>query len=135
MSIEVHAGEIVGIAGVEGNGQSELIDAIVGLVAGDGRPSSLDGNDISNLSTLDRRTAGIGLIPEDRQRDGMVLAMPLWENVLLGHQTSADFTDHGLIDRDACRRRADEVVTRLRRAHAEHRRPRASRCRAATSRS
>jgi general nucleoside transport system ATP-binding protein len=109
VSIEVHAGEIVGIAGVEGNGQAELIDAIVGLVPATGTVM-LVGNDVSKLSTLARRTAGIGLIPEDRQRDGMVLAMPLWENVLLGHQASPDFTDRGLIDRDACRRRADEVV-------------------------
>ncbi len=109
VSIEIHAGEIVGIAGVEGNGQAELIDAIVGLVAATGTVM-LDGNDVSTLSTLARRSAGIGLIPEDRQRDGMVLAMPLWENVLLGHQASDEFTDHGLIDRDACRRRADEVV-------------------------
>ena len=48
--------------------------------------------------------------------------MPLWENVLLGHQASSEFTERGLIDRDACRRRADEVVERVRRAHAEHRR-------------
>ena len=59
VSIEVHAGEIVGIAGVEGNGQTELIDAIVGLVPATGTVL-LDGNDISKLSTLDRRTAGIG---------------------------------------------------------------------------
>jgi general nucleoside transport system ATP-binding protein len=110
VSITVHAGEIVGIAGVEGNGQAELIDAIVGLVPATGTVS-LAGNDVSKLSTLARRTAGIGLIPEDRHRDGMVLAMPLWENVLLGHQAGPQFTDHGLIDRDACRRRADEVVS------------------------
>ncbi len=109
VSIKLHAGEIVGIAGVEGNGQSELIDAIVGMVSATGT-ILLDGADISTLSTLDRRTAGIGLIPEDRHRHGMVLAMPLWENVLLGHQASGQFTHHGLIDRDACRQRTDEVV-------------------------
>jgi simple sugar transport system ATP-binding protein len=109
VSIEVHAGEIVGIAGVEGNGQAELIDAIVGIVSATGSVV-LDGTDVSGLSTLARRTAGIGLIPEDRQRDGMVLAMPLWENVLLGHQASREFSERGLIDRAACRRRAEEVV-------------------------
>jgi general nucleoside transport system ATP-binding protein len=109
VSIQVHAGEIVGIAGVEGNGQAELIDSIVGLVSATGTVS-LDGTDISKLSTLARRSAGIGLIPEDRHRDGMVLAMPLWENVLLGHQSSREFSERGLIDRDACRRRAEEVV-------------------------
>jgi ABC-type uncharacterized transport system ATPase subunit len=110
VSIEVHAGEIVGIAGVEGNGQAELIDAIVGLVPATGTVT-LDDTDVSKFSTLERRSAGIGLIPEDRQRDGMVLAMPLWENVLLGHQASSEFTNRGLVDREACRRRADEVVS------------------------
>ena len=135
VSIKVHAGEIVGIAGVEGNGQTELIDAIVGLVAGDRDGDRSTAATSAKLSTLARRTAGIGLIPEDRQRDGMVLAMPLWENVLLGHQASPQFTDRGLIDRDACRRRGRRGRQRLRRAHAEHRRARRSRCRAATSRS
>ena len=121
VSIEVHAGEIVGIAGVEGNGQAELIDAIVGLVPATGTVL-LDGNDVSKLSTLARRTAGIGLIPEDRQRDGMVLAMPLWENVLLGHQASAR-VHRPRADRPGrlppARRRGRQW---LRRAHAEHRR-------------
>jgi general nucleoside transport system ATP-binding protein len=109
VSFQVHAGEIVGIAGVEGNGQAELVDAIVGLVPATGSVG-FDDVDISNQSTLARRAAGIGLIPEDRQRDGMVLGMTLWENVLLGHQASSEFTAHGLIDREACRRRAEEVV-------------------------
>jgi simple sugar transport system ATP-binding protein len=109
VSLRVHAGEIVGIAGVEGNGQAELIDAIVGLVTSTGNVA-VDGHEITALSTLARRSAGIGLIPEDRQRDGMVLTMPLWENVLLGHQTSSAFTHSGLIDREACRRQAEEVV-------------------------
>jgi simple sugar transport system ATP-binding protein len=109
VSFAVHAGEIVGIAGVEGNGQAELIDAIIGIVPATGSVE-FDGRDISDEPTLARRRAGIGLIPEDRQRDGMVLAMSLWENVLLGHQSSPAFSDRGLIDRGAARKRADEVV-------------------------
>ena len=74
-----HAGEIVGVAGVEGNGQAELIDSIVGLVSATTRYRSTE-----RTSASCRRSpaapAGIGLIPEDRHRDGMVLAMPLWEN-------------------------------------------------------
>jgi simple sugar transport system ATP-binding protein len=61
-------------------------------------------------STLARREAGIGFVPEDRQRDGMVLGMSLWENVLLGHQGSAAFSARGLVDRDAARRRTEAVV-------------------------
>jgi len=109
VSITVHAGEIVGIAGVEGNGQTELIEAIMGLVSSTGSVV-LDGRDISSASTLDRREAGIGFVPEDRQRDGMVLGMSLWENVLLGHQGSSAFSERGLIDRDAARERTTSVV-------------------------
>jgi general nucleoside transport system ATP-binding protein len=110
VSFSVHAGEIVGIAGVEGNGQTELVEAIMGL-----RDSSglvlLDGKDLGKLATLDRRLAGIGYVPEDRQRDGMVLTFPLWENVLLGHQGGAPFVKGGFVDRGATRERTKEIVT------------------------
>ena len=134
VSIEVHAGEIVGIAGVEGNGQTEMIDAIVGLVPATG-VVTLDGDDVSNLSTLDRRTAGIGLIPEDRHRDGMVLAMPLWENVLLGQQTQRRLHPPRA---DRPRRRVASGPTRSSKGSTCGRRASTSapsRCRAATSRS
>ena len=71
IGLEVHRGEIVGIAGVEGNGQSELIEAIMGL-----RPAHggirLGDADITSWSTLRRREAGIGYIPEDRHRQGLL---------------------------------------------------------------
>ncbi|MDQ3737799.1 MAG: ABC transporter ATP-binding protein [Actinomycetota bacterium] len=109
VSLKVRAGEIVGIAGVEGNGQNELIEAIMGL-----RPASgivkLDERDVSKLSNTARRNAGIGYVAEDRQRDGMVLSMTLWENVILGHQAGEAFTNRGLIDRGAARERAEQVV-------------------------
>ncbi len=109
VSIKVHGGEIVGIAGVEGNGQTELIDAIMGLLPASG-DVLVDGVPITGLGTLARREAGLGCIPEDRQRDGMVLAMTVWENVLLGHQNHPAFDRRGFVDRDAARRRATEVV-------------------------
>ncbi|MDQ3177477.1 MAG: ABC transporter ATP-binding protein [Actinomycetota bacterium] len=109
VSFSVRAGEIVGIAGVEGNGQSELIEAIMGL-----RPATgtilLDGIDISRRSNSARREAGLGYVAEDRQRDGMVLSMSLWENVILGHQTSPTFSSGGLINRDAARERTARIV-------------------------
>ena len=109
VSIKVHGGEIVGIAGVEGNGQTELIDAIMGLLPASG-DVLVDGAPITGLGTLARREAGLGCIPEDRQRDGMVLGMTLWENVLLGHQNNPTFDRRGFIDRDAARQRAVGVV-------------------------
>ena len=89
ISFDIHAGEILGIAGVEGNGQTELVETLIGMrhpVTGSVR---LGERDISDWSTRDRRESGIGYIPEDRQRHGLLLDSPLWENRILGHQTRA----------------------------------------------
>ena len=89
ISFDIHAGEILGIAGVEGNGQTELVETLIGMrhpVTGSVR---LGEKDISDWSTRDRRESGIGYIPEDRQRHGLLLGSPLWENRILGHQTRA----------------------------------------------
>jgi simple sugar transport system ATP-binding protein len=110
VSFSVHAGEIVGIAGVEGNGQTELVEAIMGLREASGIVL-LDGQDLGKVATVDRRLAGIGYVPEDRQRDGMVLTFPLWENVLLGHQGGVPFVRGGFVDRGAVRERTKEIVT------------------------
>jgi ABC-type uncharacterized transport system ATPase subunit len=85
VSFTVHRGEIVGVAGVEGNGQSELVNAIVGLQESSGTVL-LDGVDIANRSTRSRRDAGVGYIAEDRHKDGLVMPFMLWENAALGHQ-------------------------------------------------
>ncbi len=86
VSFEVHAGEIVGIAGVEGNGQTELVEAIMGLVAATGTVLARRRRHQQAVDARPALARASGYIPEDRQRDGMVLAFPLWENVLLGHQ-------------------------------------------------
>jgi ABC-type uncharacterized transport system ATPase subunit len=86
VSFDIHRGEIVGLAGVEGNGQAELVEAIMGMRPADGT-IELDGTAISAWSTRKRRVDGIGYIPEDRHRHGLLLEAPLWENRILGHQT------------------------------------------------
>ncbi len=106
----VHHGEIIGVAGVEGNGQTELLDVIMGLRPLAGGSIELDGRSINDLSTRDRRDAGIGYIPEDRHKDGCVLSAPLWENVILGHQGSKPFSARGWIDRVAARRRTKDII-------------------------
>jgi simple sugar transport system ATP-binding protein len=85
----IHRGEIVGIGGVEGNGQAELVEAILGLRPIAGGRILLGGRDITHWPTRKRREAGIGHIPEDRHRQGLLLEAPLWENRILGHQTEA----------------------------------------------
>ena len=83
VSFEVRAGEIVGLAGVDGNGQSELIDAIAGLRHVEDGTISIDGHDVTNANAKQAIEAGIGHIPEDRHRRGLVLPFSLTENLAL----------------------------------------------------
>jgi general nucleoside transport system ATP-binding protein len=83
VSFEVRAGEIVGIAGVDGNGQTELIDAISGLRAIESGRVDLTGHDVTNESARGHFDEGLGHIPEDRQRRGLVLEFSIAENIAL----------------------------------------------------
>jgi simple sugar transport system ATP-binding protein len=105
----VHQGEIVGIAGVEGNGQSELVSAVMGLIDSTGT-ILLDGRDINGLSTQERRAAGIGYIAEDRQKDGLVLPFTIWENAALGHQHQPPYGKGPWIDRAGARTKTEQIV-------------------------
>ncbi|WP_079036247.1 MULTISPECIES: ABC transporter ATP-binding protein [Streptomyces] len=87
ISFTIHEGEVLGIAGVEGNGQTELIDALIGLKHADSGVIRMAGQDITAQPTRKRREDGIGYIPEDRHRHGLLLESPLWENRILGHVT------------------------------------------------
>jgi general nucleoside transport system ATP-binding protein len=82
VSFQVRAGEILGVAGVQGNGQTELCEALMGL-----RPSAgsvhLDGTDVSHASTRARLHAGIGYVPEDRSEDGLVADFSVADNLIL----------------------------------------------------
>ncbi len=94
VSFEVRAGEIVGIAGVDGNGQTELIDAITGLRPLKEGSITIDGEDITTANVKDSLDAGLGHIPEDRQRRGLVLDFSLAENIALhdyDHPPSSKF--------------------------------------------
>ncbi|MFE7211619.1 ABC transporter ATP-binding protein [Streptomyces sp. NPDC001698] len=87
ISFTIHAGEVLGLAGVEGNGQSELIEALIGLKQADAGTIALLGEDVTSWPTRRRRESGVGYIPEDRHRHGLLLEAPLWENRILGHVT------------------------------------------------
>ncbi|ANH93097.1 ABC transporter ATP-binding protein [Streptomyces sp. NPDC057197] len=87
ITFTIHAGEVLGLAGVEGNGQTELIEALIGLKHADSGSISLLGEDITPWPTRRRRESGVGYIPEDRHRHGLLLEAPLWENRILGHVT------------------------------------------------
>ena len=83
VSFNVRAGEIVGIAGVDGNGQTELIDALAGLQTVEQGTITIDGRDISSATPRKALDAGVGHIPEDRQRRGLVLEFSIAENIAL----------------------------------------------------
>ncbi|NML50587.1 ABC transporter ATP-binding protein [Streptomyces sp. R302] len=110
ISLTIHKGEILGIAGVEGNGQTELIEALMGLRSPDAGAISLDGADISALPVRKRREGGIGYIPEDRHRHGLLLEAPLWENRILGHVTEAPNSKRGILDPKAARQDTERIV-------------------------
>src|SRR5436309_7915223 len=97
LTLEVRAGEIVGVAGVEGNGQRDLADAIMGLRPLEGGHIVLEGRDLATRTTAEIRSAGVGFIPEDRQDQGLVLGMTLWENSVLGRQDDAPFVKRGIL--------------------------------------
>ncbi len=95
----MNPGEILGIAGVEGNGQSELIEAIAGLRAIVSGTISVAGVDVTTSSVRDRSDAGLSHIPEDRQRRGLVMDYSVADNLILGMQHR--FSHAGSLDRDA----------------------------------
>ncbi|MCD9155302.1 ABC transporter ATP-binding protein [Aeromicrobium duanguangcaii] len=110
ISFRIHRGEILGIAGVEGNGQAELVEAIMGMRPDATGRIELDDGDIAGWSTRRRREAGIGYIPEDRHRQGLLLDAPLWENRVLGHQTREPNIAGPLIDRRGARADTERIV-------------------------
>jgi simple sugar transport system ATP-binding protein len=110
VSLTIHEGEILGIAGVEGNGQAELVEAIMGMRPVESGVVLLGEQDVTGMATRRRREAGIGFIPEDRHRHGLLLESPLWENRILGHQTRPPNVKGGLIDRQGARRDTERIV-------------------------
>jgi simple sugar transport system ATP-binding protein len=114
MSFEVRAGEIVGIAGVEGNGQTELIEALAGLIPGSYVTGSMsfEGRDITQLDARKRKELGIAHVPEDRHRRGLLLDFSLAENTILGvHYRKPAVSANGvLLDQKGILRRTEQVI-------------------------
>ncbi|GAA4412281.1 ABC transporter ATP-binding protein [Actinokineospora soli] len=111
ISFTIHAGEVLGIAGVEGNGQAELVEALMGIRKPDSGTVRLHDDDITRMPTRERREAGMGYIPEDRHRQGVLLEATLWENRVLGHQTVKPNARGALIDRRGARADTARIVS------------------------
>ncbi|MCW5665251.1 MAG: ABC transporter ATP-binding protein [Piscinibacter sp.] len=102
VSLELREREIVGIAGVSGNGQSELLDALAGLLVPQAGTLTLGGRRFDPAHWLDPATAralALAHVPEDRHRRGLVLPFPMWESAVLGYQDAPRYRRHGLMDR------------------------------------
>ncbi|MDC0077171.1 ABC transporter ATP-binding protein [Acidimicrobiaceae bacterium] len=91
INFSINQGEVVGIAGVEGNGQRELAESILGVYPIESGEIILGETTINDLSTRDRRESGLSFIPEDRQSQGLLMDVSLSENVILGKQSSTKY--------------------------------------------
>ncbi len=112
-SVEVRAGEIVGIAGVDGNGQSELIEGITGLRKSDSGSILYKGEEITGKSIRSRIERGIGHIPEDRQKRGLVLDYSMEDNMILEVYYREPFSRRGLLNKSYIRQYAEGIIKKF----------------------
>jgi ABC-type uncharacterized transport system ATPase subunit len=110
VSFEILPGEILGVAGVEGNGQRELVDAIAGVTAIEAGSIELDGRELAGASPRAVHAAGLSVIPEDRQGWGLVLDMTLAENLALAAVVDGQFRNRGLLSRKSMRKAARRLL-------------------------
>jgi len=110
VSFEVRKGEIVALAGVQGNGQTEFVEALAGLRHVESGTIYLNGNDITNSSPREILDAGFGHVPEDRQVDGLVLSMSVQDNLVLNTPRNAPFAKRGTRNLRAVRKNAEQRV-------------------------
>lgn len=109
-SIDVRAGEIVGIAGVEGNGQSELIEAITGLRKSESGTINFKNKNITRESIRNRINSGIAHIPEDRHKRGLVLDYTIEENMVLEVYDKKPFSNKGLLNKKEIKKYAEKII-------------------------
>ena len=110
VSLDVRAGEIVGVAGVQGNGQTELVEAITGLVLPMAGRIELGGNDVTLALPRELHELAVAHVPEDRQRDGLVLEFNLYENLVLDSYYSEPYSKGVRMDWREARRHSEELI-------------------------
>lgn len=109
-SLEVRSGEIVCLAGIEGNGQTEFVYAVTGLEKATAGTVTLMGQDITSASIRTRSKTGMSHIPEDRHKHGLVLDYTLEENLVLQRYWEPEFQNHGVIRKEAVREYANRLI-------------------------
>ena len=110
VSFDVRGGEIVGIAGIEGNGQTELIEALAGLCKPYGGRIEFEGRDVTHLSARRLKELGVAHIPEDRHRRGLLLNSDLAENSILGVHYRSPVAAGGFMSSNAIGERVDDII-------------------------
>ena len=110
VAFEVRSGEILAVAGVQGNGQTELVEALTGLREVDGGSITLEGTTLTNRSPREIASAGVAHIPEDRNRDGMVKGMTVAENLILNSYHLEPFSKNGVLNRKEIAAAAEKAV-------------------------
>lgn len=110
LNLTVHAGEIVGIAGVDGNGQTELIEAITGLIKSESGSIRLNGKEIHNLTPRQITETGVGHIPQDRHKHGLVLDFSIGENMVLQTYYKEPYSKRGVLNFKAIYDKARQLI-------------------------
>ena len=123
LNLQVHAGEIMGIAGIDGNGQTEMVEIITGLRKGTSGQILVKGTDVFNKPPRFGFEHGVSSIPADRQKHGLVLEFSVEDNLVLQNYKEPQFSKKGLLNREAIRAFAEECVEKydVRPAHCEDR--------------
>lgn len=113
VSLDVRRGEIVGIAGVDGNGQRELGECLAGVRRPAAGTVQLRGDDITGRRPTGLTALGVARIPEDRQEHGLALGLRIWENIHLGRSQSRHLVRRGIVDMRRAQRIAQDLATRF----------------------
>ncbi|GAB3794927.1 ABC transporter ATP-binding protein [Virgibacillus kimchii] len=110
LDLDIRAGEIVGIAGIDGNGQTELIEAITGLIKTESGKITLNDKDITNLSPRKVTESGIGHIPQDRHKFGLVLDFPIGENIVLQTYYQEPYSKNKVLNYKEIYKKAESLI-------------------------
>ena len=112
-NLNVRKGEIVGLAGVDGNGQTELVEVLTGLRKAESGTVTMLGKDVFNKSPKETFENGISSIPADRQKHGLILDFSNEDNMILQHFEEEPFSSHGFLNRKAIREHAEELIEKF----------------------
>lgn len=110
LSLNIHGGEILGLAGIDGNGQDELVEAITGLRHVNSGKVIINNQNMTNKKVRQITKAGVAHIPADRQKYGLILNLPLAENLVLQTYYKQPYSKHGIINHQAIYEHAEELI-------------------------